>query len=85
MSLRILISSSTALLAILVIALSYQASASRLTTDPASTEAVAGICSAAEIMHGYKCQEYDVSTTHIFTRPCTHFYRSSLLVYVSRL
>ncbi|WOG96383.1 hypothetical protein DCAR_0415718 [Daucus carota subsp. sativus] len=61
MSLRILISSSTALLAILVIALSYQASASP-PTKPASTEAVAGICSAAEIMHGYKCQEYDVTT-----------------------
>ncbi|KAL8132524.1 hypothetical protein AgCh_008132 [Apium graveolens] len=28
----------------------------------ANTEPASGICAAAEIMHGYKCQEYDVTT-----------------------
>lgn len=35
------------------------------TNDAASnTEPAAGICAAAEIMHGYKCQEYDVSRSY---------------------
>lgn len=66
MSLRML-SSLTAILAILIMAHPYQALASlgrRLaatTSDAAAnTEPAAGICAAAEIMHGYKCQEYDV-------------------------
>ncbi|KAK1404374.1 Lipase [Heracleum sosnowskyi] len=68
MSLRML-SSLTAILAILILAHPYHALASvgrRLarTTSvaAANTEPAAGICSAAEIMHGYKCQEYDVTT-----------------------
>lgn len=63
--------SSSAILTILIIAHPHQASSSlgrRLagtTSDAANTEPAAGICSAAEIMHGYKCQEYDVCKSYL--------------------
>lgn len=58
-------SSSIALLALVVITYSHHALASsrhlpETTNDQANTAPASGICYAAEIMHGYKCQEYDV-------------------------
>lgn len=58
-------SNVTAFLVLVLITYSHHALAfsRRLvetTNDPAATATPAGICYAAEVMHGYKCQEFDV-------------------------
>ncbi|XP_074376438.1 triacylglycerol lipase 2-like isoform X2 [Apium graveolens] len=54
-------SNLTACLALVVLTYSHHALA-ETTNDQANTAQSTGICYAAEIMHGYKCQEYDVTT-----------------------